>query len=166
MNRIKFVSLFALMALLVVALAPASTQAAPPGDQTIVEIAASNPDFSILVAAVQAAGLVDTLNGNRHYTVFAPTNAAFEELLADLGISAEELLANKPLLTDVLLYHVTRGDRNSQSVLPVRQIKMLNGDFTYPSRAGTINNANIIAADINASNGVIHVIDTVLLPPQ
>ena len=76
MKRVKFVSLFALVALLVVALAPASTQAAPPGDQTIVEIAASNPDFSILVAAVQAAGLVDALNAEKHYTVFAPTNAA------------------------------------------------------------------------------------------
>lgn len=134
---------------------------------TIAGIAASNPDFSILVAALDAAGLVETFDGRRHFTVFAPTNDAFVALLGDLGLTAEELLADTDLLTAVLQFHVTRGDRNSTSVLAAGQVRMLNGQFASTSvQGGTpfIENAQITTPDIRASNGVIHVIDTVLLP--
>ena len=163
-SKVLFVSVLALL-LVVAAMAP-TAQAAPPGEPSIVDVAvAVNQDsgeFSTLIAALQAAGLVEALDGNKHYTVFAPTDAAF----AQLGLNAGNV-GSLPTetLTDIQLYHVTRGDRFSQSVLPVRQIRMLNGDFTHPSRDGTINGATIVAADIDAGNGVIHVIDAVLLPP-
>ena len=134
---------------------------------TIAGIAASNPDFSILVAALDAAGLVETFDGRRHFTVFAPTNDAFVALLGDLGLTAEELLADTDLLTAVLQFHVTRGDRNSTSVLAAGQVRMLNGQFAYTSVQGGapfIENAQITGPDIRASNGIIHVIDAVLLP--
>lgn len=78
-------------------------------DPDIVQIAQSNPELSILVEAVGAAGLVDTLKGRGPYTVFAPTNAAFASLLSELGVSKEQLLADKALLTTVLTYHVVPG---------------------------------------------------------
>ena len=137
--------------------------------QTIAGIAAGNPDFSTLVAALDAAGLVETFNGKKHYTVFAPTNAAFAKALADLGMTAEQLLGNKELLTSILLYHVTNGDRNSKSVVSAKKIKMLdknNAEIMVKADGAYINNAKIVTADIMAKNGIIHVIDYVLLPPK
>ena len=134
---------------------------------TIAAIAASNDDFETLVAALDAAGLVGTFDGNRQYTVFAPTDAAFEALLADLGLTAGELLADTELLTAVLLYHVTPGDRNSTGVVNSGQVRMLNGqtaDVTISGGLPFIDEAQIIDPDIVASNGRIHVIDAVLLP--
>jgi uncharacterized surface protein with fasciclin (FAS1) repeats len=148
---------------------PWKAEAAPPGDQTIVEIAVSDPDnFSTLVAAVQQAGLVDALDGNRHYTVFAPTDDAF----AAIGLNAGNIdTVPAAELKNILLYHVTNGDRNSQSVIPADSIRMANGERTFPQLTsegafieGANSTAEIVIPDVNASNGVIHVIDTVLLP--
>ena len=138
--------------------------AARPGSNTIVEIAAGNPNFSTLVTALQAAGLVDALAGDGQYTVFAPTNEAFAALPEG---ALADLLADEDALINVLLYHVTDGRRISRSLLNARQVTMLNGDKAYLSRDGAdlyIDDARVIGADISASNGVIHVIDAVLLP--
>jgi uncharacterized surface protein with fasciclin (FAS1) repeats len=143
------------------------TAQAQESEPTIVEIAASNEDFSTLVAAVQAAGLADTLAGEGDFTVFAPTNDAFDALFASLGIAPEDLLADKSLLTDVLLYHVALGELTSEEVAYLGELRMANGDLsTISVRDGSpyINDARIIATDIMASNGVIHVIDAVILP--
>jgi phosphate binding protein len=132
---------------------------------TIVDVAASNPDFSTLVAAVQAAGLVDTLNSEGPFTVFAPTNAAFEALPAGV---VDYLLANPELLTAVLTYHVVAGDAiMSDTVMGmdgVADVATAQGGTIAVDPAGLVNGVNIIAVDVVASNGVIHVIDQVLLP--
>jgi uncharacterized surface protein with fasciclin (FAS1) repeats len=137
-----------------------------PGPQTIVGIALGNPDFSTLVAAVVAADLVDALNGDRQLTVFAPTNAAF----AALGLNADNVGdLPKDALTDILLYHVTPGRRIAKSVVNTPRLQMLNGDAATISRsAGSvrINESTIAATDISARNGIVHVIDAVLLPPS
>jgi len=135
------------------------------GTPSIVDIAAGNPDFSTLVAAVVAADLVDALSANRQLTVFAPTNAAF----AALGLNAENIgtALTKEQLQGILLYHVTTGRRVSPSVVNAPRIKMLSGGFTTISRTGDgvrINDSNIVAVDIAARNGIVHVIDAVLLP--
>jgi transforming growth factor-beta-induced protein len=140
---------------------------------SIAGIAVANPDFSTLVAALQKAGLVETFDGARHYTVFAPTNAAFDAAAAALGIGGggAGLVAalDSATLTSVLTYHVTRGDRNSTSVLAAGRLKMLDGNttaITVSGGAAKIDNASIVAVDIRASNGIVHVIDGVLLPPS
>ena len=134
---------------------------------TIFEIVdADDGEFDILQAALEETGLDAVLDSDDdQFTVFAPTDAAFEALLADLGITAADLLAN-PDLADILLYHVTEGRRYSESVVNVDEIEMLNGDELDVD--GTVLNdgqASIVVTDIEASNGVIHVIDGVLLPP-
>jgi len=136
------------------------------GTQTIVEIASGDTSFTTLVAAVVAADLVAALSTDDQLTVFAPNNAAF----AKLGLNADNVgTLPKDVLTDILLYHVTAGRRGAVSVIFARRIKMLNGDFTRPrfTRAGLfLNDSKIVAANISAKNGIIHVIDSVLLPPQ
>lgn len=134
--------------------------------QDIVDIAASNPDFSTLVAAVKAAGLVDALKGDGPLTVFAPTNAAFEKLPAG---TVEELLKpeNKDKLVSILTYHVVPGQVKSTDVVKVDSATSLQGqDIAVSTKYGKVkvDNANVIKTDIMASNGVIHVIDTVILP--
>lgn len=147
----------------------------PGNGQTIVDIAAGNPSFTYLVAAVQFAGLVDVLNGNRQFTVFAPTDAAFEALAGALGLeNVSDLLveSNKELVTNVLLYHVSPGNKSSKNVLKSGRVNTLLGEFAYSriengfAQIGNDANgfANIIAVDIKATNGTVHVIDKVLLP--
>lgn len=138
--------------------------------ETIVEIAQDTPALSKLVEAVVAAGLADDLSGNRQLTVFAPTNQAFANLLAALPYGS---LNDIPVdvLRNVLLYHVTAGRRYSESVLGAPEIPMLNGETVTVDGivlnrglAGEAElNTNLI--DNEASNGVAHVIDAVLLPP-
>ncbi len=132
---------------------------------TIVEVAAGNPDFSTLVAAVKAAGLVDTLNSAGPFTVFAPTNAAFAKLPAG---TVESLLKpeNKDKLTAILTYHVVAGKVMAADVVKLKSADTVNGKaVTIDASMGVkVNNANVTATDIKASNGVIHVIDTVLIP--
>ena len=145
----------------------------PPGD-TIVEIALGNENFSTLVEAVVKADLVDALNGLRQYTVFAPTNAAFEaaaEAILGMGATGPELVAelDEETLTTILLYHVAPGERFSDAVLASEEIFTLARDFIYvdgTTLVGNNSSANLIVelVNIDASNGVIHAIDFVLLP--
>ena len=142
----------------------------PVVDQTIVDIAVANSDFSTLVAAVQAAGLVDALNGPGPFTVFAPTNDAFAAALASLGISATDLLADTETLTSILLYHVVEGRVLAADVVGLESATTLQGaPINISVRDGNVflnDSIQVVATDITASNGVIHVIDGVLLPPQ
>ena len=131
---------------------------------------AESGEFSILIAALQAAdpAVIQTLSGKGRFTVFAPTDGAFLSLLGELGLSAEQLLSNKALVTQVLLYYVARGNRDSEDILASSRIRTLEGGFLYQS-GGVLTDANgrtsnITAVDIKASNGVIHVIDGVVLP--
>ena len=132
---------------------------------TVVDIALNNPNFSILVAALQKADLVDALLGAGPFTVFAPTNAAFEDLLEALGITAEELLA-QPDLAKVLLFHVVSGKVMSTSLTDGLMAVTLNGEsVTFDLEGGVkVNGSTVTAADLEAGNGVIHVIDKVLVP--
>ncbi len=150
-----------------VLLPPAATPAsAPTPANSIVAIASGDPRFSTLVAAVKAAGLVDTLNGAGPFTVFAPTNTAFA-VLGEEAISSLLKPENKKLLTDVLTYHVVAGKVGSSDVVKVQSAKTVQGGnvrVTLRDGGVFINSARIQIVDIAASNGVIHVIDTVLLP--
>jgi len=133
---------------------------------TIVAVAAGNPDFSTLVAAVKAAGLVDTLNSAGPFTVFAPTNAAFAKLPAG---TVESLLKpeNKAKLTAILTYHVVAGKVTAADVVKLKSAETVNGKavkITTGDRGVMVNDATVTATDIKASNGVIHVIDSVLIP--
>ncbi|MEW6466101.1 MAG: fasciclin domain-containing protein [Pseudomonadota bacterium] len=140
-----------------------------PADKDIVATAQSLPDFSILVEAVVAAGLVDTLKGPGPFTVFAPTNAAFAALLGELGITKEALLANTALLTAVLTYHVVPGRVLKADVpinTPIRTVQgqtfSIDAMLRITDQRGRM--ARIVATDVFTSNGVIHVIDKVILP--
>ncbi len=133
--------------------------------QTVVEVAAGNPDFSTLVTAVKAAGLAETLSGTGPFTVFAPTNAAFAKLPAG---TVENLLKpeNKDQLVAVLTYHVVAGKVMAADVVTLTTATTVNGKAVSidASNGVKVNTATVTATDIAASNGVIHVIDTVLLP--
>ena len=138
---------------------------------TIVDVAVASGDFTTLVAAVQAAGLVDTLSGEGPFTVFAPTDEAFAAALASLNMTAEQLLADKDLLTAVLTYHVVPGKVLAADVVGLdgQEVATVNGaaiTITVNGSSVMVNDANVVATDVMASNGVIHVIDKVLLPPQ
>lgn len=136
------------------------------GNQTIVEIASGNPEFSTLVTAVQAAGLVDTLNGPGPFTVFAPTNAAFDAL-PDGTLDA--LLANTTALTSVLTYHVVSGRFEPPTTPAMAELVTVDGRLLSATvdQDGNVrvNGVNVVQKNIQASNGVIHVIDAVLIPP-
>lgn len=134
-------------------------------EEDIVDVAQGNPDFSTLVAALQEAGLVETLQGDGPFTVFAPTNAAFDKLLTDLGITADELLA-QPDLADVLTYHVLSGNVMASDLTDGMTAETVNGEELTFDLSGDpmVNDSMITSTDIEASNGIIHVIDTVLVP--
>jgi uncharacterized surface protein with fasciclin (FAS1) repeats len=137
-------------------------------DMNIVDTAAAAGQFTTLAAALDAAGLVETLQGPGPFTVFAPTDAAFAKLPAG---TVETLLLpeNKDQLTAILTYHVVPGTVMAADVVRVDEAETVNGQMlsvTVTGDAVMINEATITAADIGASNGVIHVIDTVVLPPQ
>ena len=150
---------------LVVGLLPAAALAQDqPAD--IVDTAVAAGDFSTLVAAVQAAGLVDALKGEGPFTVFAPTDAAFAKLPAG---TVDALLADpKGDLTQILLYHVVPGKVMAADVTDGLEAATLQGKpvkFSVQDGKVMINDANVVATDIETSNGVIHVIDSVILPP-
>jgi len=147
--------------------APAATEPmAEAGD--IVAVASGNPDFSTLVAAVQAAGLVETLQGAGPFTVFAPTNEAFAALPA--GVLDKLLLpANKAVLAQILTYHVVAGKVMAADVTAGDVPSVEGSKITVAIADGkvTLNgSSNVVATDVAASNGVIHVIDAVILPPD
>lgn len=133
-------------------------------DGTIVEIAAGNEDFSTLVSLVEAAGLVDTLNGEGPFTVFAPTNEAFAALPQ---VVVDYLLSNPEALTRVLTYHVVSGSVMAADVSTMMAPSVEGSELSIVvSDMGVrVDSATVVATDIVASNGVIHVIDSVLLPP-
>ncbi len=137
----------------------------PPG--TVVDVAVESGMFGTLVAAVQAAELVETLSGEGPFTVFAPTEEAFATALSELGLTAEELLAS-PDLGAILTYHVVAEKLAAEDVVALESVLTVNG-ATAAIAVGddgvTIEGANIVATDIPASNGIIHVIDAVILPP-
>ncbi len=163
---------FALKAISAAALLAATAACTQVDDgDDIVDIAASNPDFSTLVAAVQAAGLVETLKGDGPFTVFAPTNDAFAAL-PEGTVETLLLPENKDQLVSILTYHVIPGAVTSDQVIGQRlDVATVQGETVTVDGTGgkleaavRVNDANVISADIIATNGVIHVIDKVLLP--
>lgn len=163
--NIKFhlIPTFALLAI--------SAFAGTPKQADIVDTAASTPGFKTLVAAVKAAGLVDTLKGEGPFTVFAPTDEAFEKLEKSKPGTIAMLLKpeNKKKLVEILTYHVVSGKVLSTDAAKLKNgahVKTVSGkSISVHNKHGIkINNAKVIKADIQTSNGVIHVIDTVLIP--
>ena len=155
---------------------PDATDQPAPGDGsdeepgTIVEVAAGAGTFTTLVAAVEAAGLVETLSGPGPFTVFAPTDEAFAAALESLGLTADELLADTETLTSILTYHVIAGEVPSSVVVTMdgQTATTVNGAEVTISVDGDtvkVNDATVVATDVPASNGIIHVIDGVLIPP-
>lgn len=147
----------------------AAAMAEQPG--TIVDAAVAAGDFTVLVEAVKAAGLVETLSGPGPFTVFAPTDAAFADALTTLGITKEALLADTAKLKTILTYHVVAGEVMAADVMTMdgQDVPTVAGPSVKVKIDGStvmINDATVTAADIAASNGVIHVIDKVLLPPS
>jgi len=132
----------------------------------IVAVASANPDFSTLVAAVGAAGLVETLQGPGPFTVFAPTNAAFDALPAGL-VDKLLLPENKDVLVQILTYHVVGAKVMAADVAAGDVASVEGSPITITVDGGVKLNgsANVTATDVAASNGVIHVIDAVILPP-
>ena len=133
--------------------------------ENIVQIASGNKDFSTLVAAVVAAGLAETLSGSGPFTVFAPTNEAFAKLPAG---TVQELIKpeNKEKLAAILTYHVVAGKALSSDLYDGQLIKTVNGQEVTVSIGDNVkvNGAVVTTADLEASNGVIHVIDSVIMP--
>jgi len=146
----------------------ASTALAAPAfaqDMNIVETAVAAGNFTTLAAALEAAGLIETLSGEGPFTVFAPTDEAFAALPEG---TVEALLADIPALTAILTYHVVPGAVMSGDLTDGMMATTVNGaDVTIGTEGGvTVNEATVTTADIVASNGVIHVIDMVILPPM
>ncbi len=142
----------------------AQAQTMPAGD--IVDTAVNAGQFNTLATALQAAGLVDTLKGPGPFTVFAPTDAAFAELPSG---TLDSLLADPDQLRAVLTYHVIAGEVRAADVSMLQQATTVEGeDVTINAADGMVqvNDATVTTTDILASNGVIHIIDTVLLPPS
>ena len=147
-----------------------SLSACGGGDEhDIVDVLSDYPEYSLLVEAVQAAGLVDTLKGRGPFTVFAPTNAAFAAALSELDVSKDDLFANTELLTQILTYHVVPA-RVLKAEVPLNtNITTVEGTaFQVNSSLQIVDVANrlpnIVTTDVLTSNGVIHVIDRVILP--
>jgi uncharacterized surface protein with fasciclin (FAS1) repeats len=160
MNAIKTIA----AAAVAVALSMSAAQAADKTD--IVQTAISNGSFKTLVAAVKAAGLVETLKGSGPFTVFAPTDEAFAKLP---GGTVENLLKpeNKKQLVAILTYHVVPGKVMSKDIVGKKTMaKSVEGEeISIDATNGVkVDNAKVVKADVEASNGVIHVIDTVIMP--
>jgi uncharacterized surface protein with fasciclin (FAS1) repeats len=149
---------------------PGSSVATPPGgpavEQNIVETAAADPRFTTLVSLAKRAGLADDLAGETKLTLFAPTNAAFRKVPQ---ATLRRLRRNRPELRRVLLYHVVAGDLKAEQVVRLRAVRTLAGpkvririrdDTVFLNRP-----AKVVKTDISASNGTVHAIDRVLLPP-
>ena len=145
------------LAAAVIAIASLSAQAAD-----VVDTAVGAGNFKTLVTAIKAAGLVDTLKGPGPFTVFAPTDEAFAKIpKADL----DKLLADKAKLKSVLTYHVVSGKVMSTDIKPGKVKTLQGSDVTLSTTGGVmVNNAKVVSADVAADNGVIHAIDTVLMP--
>jgi len=160
----KGLLLVALAALIAAPAIQAADKAAPKKD--IVETAIAAGSFKTLTTALTEAGLIETLKGKGPFTVFAPTDEAFAKIpKADL----DALLKNKAELKRVLLYHVVSGDVRSTQVVKLTEAVTVEGskvDVAVKDGTVMINKATVVKADIEASNGVIHVIDSVIMPPK
>lgn len=146
--------------------APMSTAIGAEADKDIVDTAIAAGQFKTLVAAVKAAGLVDTLKGEGPFTVFAPTDKAFAMIPKE---TLEALLKDKEALTALLTYHVVSGKVMAADVVKLDTAKTVQGKpITIVAKDGkvTINGVNVIKTDIVCKNGVIHVIDAVIMPPK
>ena len=164
--RLSAAVVAAALSVTVVAAPAAARQPGATIVDTAIAVNATTGEFDELIGAVVRAGLVDKLDGHRQFTVFAPTDAAFHDLYAALNVSG---VADIPVATlrAVLLHHVAPGERFSGDVVGSTRVRTLNGDFLFPSvRGGSayVDGAQIVIADVDASNGVIHVIDQVLVP--
>jgi transforming growth factor-beta-induced protein len=163
----KFVKLFSvLMVIALFGVLASSALAAPPAQKMdIVDTAVADGRFKTLATALTAAGLIDTLKGPGPFTVFAPTDDAFAKLPAG---TLDKLLADKKALTDILLYHVVKGKVMAADVVKLKSADTVLGKPVMIKVDGNkvmINESQVIITDIETSNGVIHVIDTVLIPP-
>jgi uncharacterized surface protein with fasciclin (FAS1) repeats len=152
-------------AALVVPAAPAS-QPSPAASKNIVQVAAGNPQFSTLTSLIKKAGLVSALSGKSNLTVFAPTNAAFAKLPK---ATLKKVQSDKKLLTSILTYHVVKGAVPASKVVKLdgKSVKTLNGKrvkIAVKSGKVYVNKARVTKTDVKASNGVIHVINQVLIP--
>jgi len=163
MKALKIVAVLLVIALVAAVAAPTFTAKAE-FEGNVVDIAINTPEFSILTEAVVAADLAGALSGPGPFTVFAPTDTAFVNALNTLGITKDQLFADKELLTSILLYHAASGEYFASDVVSRSSLTMLDGNVA-PISGATIAGANIIATDIDVSNGVIHAIDSVMLPP-
>lgn len=177
MKRLSVFSVVIALAMIMAACAPVVVPTATPEppmpeptptavpSQTIVDIAVADGRFTTLVAALQAADLVETLSGDGPFTVFAPTDDAFAKLPAG---TVDALLADIPQLTEILTYHVVAGKVMAADVVALDSAKTVNGLPVYvkvDNGKVFINGAEVLITDIEADNGVIHVIDSVILPP-
>jgi uncharacterized surface protein with fasciclin (FAS1) repeats len=148
--------------------AQAQSMAAPHTDKNIVDVAVANGSFKTLVAALKAADLVPALQGAGPFTVFAPTDAAFAKLPAG---TVDALLKDKVKLAALLKYHVISGNVAAADVIKAKEVKpkTLNGaalDIKVVGGKVMVNNATVVTPDVHASNGTIHAIDTVVMPPS
>lgn len=160
----RFKSAIAGLALAIAPVALAAQGPAAASEKDIVTVAVEAGSFKTLAAALQAAGLVETLQGKGPFTVFAPTDEAFAKLPAG---TVEALLKDKEKLTAILTYHVVPGKVMAADVVKLNSAKTVNGQEVSIKVMGKmvhIDNATVTTADVPASNGVIHIIDTVILP--
>ncbi|MGI9667293.1 MAG: fasciclin domain-containing protein [Acidimicrobiia bacterium] len=175
-NRTILVALVAAFAMLVAACSSSAddtttTTEEPMESTSVLDLAVDAGQFSTLIAAVEAAGLVETLEGEGPFTVLAPTDEAFEEAFEALGISAADLLADTETLTAILTYHVLPQAADSQLVatLDGQSVPTVNGQSVNISVVDgqiMVDAATVVSADLEADNGIVHVINGVLLPPD
>jgi uncharacterized surface protein with fasciclin (FAS1) repeats len=174
-KRTSFVALVAVFALVVAACSSSTedtttTTEAMTDTTSVLDLAIDAGQFTTLIAAVDAAGLTDTLEGEGPFTVLAPTDAAFEAALEALGITAEELLADTETLTAILKYHVLgqTADSSLVATLDGQEVPTLQGEsilVTVDGGSIFLNDAEVVSPDLMADNGIVHVINSVLLPP-
>ncbi|MFZ5954747.1 MAG: fasciclin domain-containing protein [Candidatus Dependentiae bacterium] len=134
--------------------------------KTIAQIVATKPEFSTLRKALEITKLTDTLNGGTEFTIFAPTNAAFNKLRKEV---VDELFSNPEKLKSILLYHVVPNKYGAKEVAQLKAAQTVEGEdvkFAVYNGSIRVNNANVSQADVAAKNGIIHVIDTVLIPQE
>lgn len=162
----RIIAVIVAVAAIALVAVPVGTAATGAPRKNIVQTAASAPQFSTLVKLVKSAGLAGALSGRQKLTVFAPTNAAFKKVPKQ---TLNTLAHNKKLLKAVLLYHVVKGEVLAKQVVKRHSVKTLNGaklTIHVRKRGVFVNQARVIKADVLASNGVIHVINSVLIPPS
>mgnify|MGYP000035317744 FL=1 len=173
-KRFSLIALIAVFALVVAACSSDSeettTTTVADESTSVLDLAVEAGQFSTLIAAIDAAGLAETLEGEGPFTVLAPTDAAFDAAFEALGITAEELLADTDTLTEILLYHVLGQEADSSVVatLDGQEVATVQGESILVTVDGgtiSINEAQVVSPDLAADNGIVHVINGVLLPP-